>query len=618
MHQVMRSPSPGSGHVRSVSTTRLGRALTFWREAVALALVLFAGFMWAAFAIPVIYESQAVIEVSAAVGTLPPTAAVEERLRGVLCEPERLGRLFAGTRSPANGPAESGPSCSAIRMRPVDSSRWTLSLEGEDPTGAARGVAFLSHELTELVEVQPQNGAATDATPARAPALLDGLKVGVIAEPVVPQSPMPSMRPTLVAMSGPVSLALGALWALVRAGVFGWRGRRRAEQSPSRGAMGGARIATDPGQTPLAAEVETEEPAVALLVVARGTGFDVIGTMTRVAGRTPPPGAAGEDASVPFVGQTDPAEAEREALHLIEVDGAGGGLGARALAWQTIAVLRERRGAWASALEARRGAVNAAHADGLAERECVLQVDLGTLLMAMGARTEAHWTLVAGLDIARRAGYQQGLRRACVHMLAWKVTFGSDPELEAELSEIRATADGALRGGWIASDRTALGLLYYRACELIASGDPSATDNAAALLQMAVEACRSTGNDMYLAPALGMWARAELGRKDAERAITLAGQARDLVAGAVPGLPDPVPIYLALHDGHAEMGDTNQARGAVVAGLATVLRRLQGVTGTSYAGPFLRGLPHTVALLDLARKYGMQLADLKEQMESAG
>jgi hypothetical protein len=617
MHHVMRRPSLGSGQLRSVFSTRLGRARAYWREAVTIALALFAMFIWAAFAIPVVYESEAVIEVNERVGAPPVVVRVEDRLRGILCEGDRLARLRAVTRSPANDQQELEPSCGAIGLRAAGANRWALSLQTEDPATAERGVTFLLRELGDLSDAPPKKGATADAAPGRAPAALDEFKVRVIVQATMPQSPVSSARPMLLGVSGPASLAVGALWALARMAVSGRRGRHRSEQSPSRDSEGSARFAPEPDRSPMADQVRSQEPAVELLVVARGTGFDVIGSMTRVAGRTPPPGGAAEEAPVHVPEQTDPEAAERDALHLLEGESAGGRLGARVDAWQTLAVLRERRGAWASAIDARRSAVTAAREDKLTERECLLQVDLGALLTAVGARTEARAALASALEIAHRTGSQHGLRRGRVHLLAWSVTFGSEAALEAELSEIRATADGALRGGWIASDRTALGLLFYRACELVASGDPLTTDNAAALLQMTVEACRTTGNDMYLAPALGMWARAELARRDMARAMTLAEQARDLVAQAAPALPDPAPVYLALHDGHVASGDTVAARGAVVAGLATLLRRLQGVAGTAYAGPFLRELPHTVELLYLARRYEVLLADLKEQIESA-
>jgi hypothetical protein len=591
MHHLMQGPTPGSGRVRSEAALSPGRALAYWREAAAVAVAFFAAFMWAAFAIGVQYESQVVVEINQRGETVRGAVPVEERLRSVLCDPERLARL------PVANQADLGSSCSAIQVRASGVSQWLVSFQADDPNNAMRGAASLGNELVE-------------AAP-------DGMQMRVTAQAAMPPSPLPSMRPALFAASGPVSIVMGVLWALGRARGFGRKRTRRADPAPphERGEPDAA--VADDGRTLLAAEVHSEEAAVALLVVPHATGFDVIGSMTRVAGRTPPPVGAGEESSVPRLDQKDPAAAEREALHLIEEGGSGGAVGVRVHAWHTLAIVRERRGAWASAVEARRGAVGAARAEGLTERECFMQVDLGSLLAAIGARTEAYEAMAAGLEIARRTGYEQGLRRARVNLMGWNVTFGPDAGLEPELFEIRVTADNARRGGWIASDRTALALLFQRACELIASNDPPAIDGAAALLQMTVEASRTTGNDAYLPLALGMWARAELSREDTERAVELGEQARTWLTGAAPGLLDPSPVYLALHDAYARAGDDAAARGAVVDGLTALLRRLPGVAGTPYAGGFLHGLPYTVALLDHARRHGVLLADLKAQMESA-
>jgi hypothetical protein len=455
------------------------------------------------------------------------------------------------------------------------------------PAAASGSDGALQTEWHSLVgDLVDAQASRSKPAPVPAPSLLPGLTVRLVEDATLPVAPVPSPRMLLLASAGPLGLLLGALWALVRAGV----------------AVSSRPVFLEP----TVEQASVMHPTVELLVVARGDDLDVIGTMTRVAHVKPD----AEDRLL-LAPSADLDAAEREAGRLLDVARADGAQGAAADAWQMLATVRQRRGEIIDALVAWRSAAQAARAAGLEQRECALHVTLGSALATLGARAEARTALLEGLRIAHRIGDPRVERGARMHLLAWTATFGSDEALDAELADVRAHADAAARGGWIATDSTALGILFHRACELVAFGDRRAVDTAAALLQTTVSVGRSTSNRSFLAAALAMSARTELARGGPVRATALVEQARDLVEPDAPWPSDPTGVYLALHDVRVATGDESEAREAVTAGLSVLSRTLRSIAGAPYARSFLSELPHSVQLLALARRYGILPAELE-------
>jgi len=297
------------------------------------------------------------------------------------------------------------------------------------------------------------------------------------------------------------------------------------------------------------------------------------------------------------------AQAEREAVHLLDLADRRQIVWAAVDAWQALAVVHQTRGEVAAALEARRSAARAARAAGLQEREAILTMNVGFALTTIGAWEEALHELTVGLAKAHEIGSAGAVRHGQMVLLCWAATYGGDGRLDAQLAEPRANADEAASGTWVVRDRTTLGVLFYRGCELL-RGDAAARPKARALLKTAAEAYRSTENRDVLPVALGFWAEAERLFGHAEQAVEIAAEAARLVEAGAPSLLNEAPIYLFLHDAYVDVGDLRGARDAMARGIAPLMRRLKGLEGTPYARSFLLGLPHNSALLAAAEAYG--------------
>ena len=88
-------------------------------------------------------------------------------------------------------------------------------------------------------------------------------------------------------------------------------------------------------------------------------------------------------------------------------------------------------------------------------------------------------------------------------------------------------------------------------------------------------------------------------------ALALAEEAATLIEQGAPSLLNESPVFLALHDAYLEVGDRAAAEGAIRRGMAPLLRRLQGLKGSSYAPIFVSELPQNVSLLRRAEQYGL-------------
>jgi hypothetical protein len=298
-------------------------------------------------------------------------------------------------------------------------------------------------------------------------------------------------------------------------------------------------------------------------------------------------------------------EAEAESNRLLELANHHGIRAAAVDAYQTQAIIRQTRGALSAALEARRNAAGAARAAGLKEREAMLMTNLGFALTTIGARQEARAALETGLSLADAIGSVGAVRLAKMNLLGWAGTFGTDKALDVHLAEARADADTTASGVWAAPDRSNLGVLFYRGCELLRQKSESACQRALALLKMAAEAYRTTGHRDVLPVALGMWAEAERRCNNLQSAISVASEGADLLEQGAPSLLNESAVYLALHDALIADGKEDAARDAVARGMPPLLRRLHGLVGTPYARQFLTQLPQNAALLAAAEGYGV-------------
>jgi hypothetical protein len=297
--------------------------------------------------------------------------------------------------------------------------------------------------------------------------------------------------------------------------------------------------------------------------------------------------------------------AEREAGYLLELAGARGIPAAAIDAWQVLAVVHQTRGELASALDARKNARRAASQAGRMEREAMLSMNVGFALCTIGAREEARESIEAGLAIAHAIGSVGAIRHGRMNLLGWTATFGADAALEPELADPRADADAASNGLWVTPDRATLGVLFYRACEWLASADAKGPENARKLLKITTEAYRSTGNRDIVPVALGLWSEAERRSGDLTKARSLAGEAATLLEQGAPSLLNESPVFLALHDVELEAGYLPGARAAVERGMALLRRRLRGLKGTPYARVFLSDLVYNERLLRRAKEYGV-------------
>ncbi len=344
---------------------------------------------------------------------------------------------------------------------------------------------------------------------------------------------------------------------------------------------------------------------------ARGVGHDITERLAETRDKAAALGLHDEEARcsavlanrLAFAGRF--AEAEAEATRLLELAERKATSAAAVDAWQTFAIVRQTQGAVTAALDARRNAVKAARSAGLKEREAMLMTNLGFALTSIGARQEARGALETGLALADAIGSSGAVRHAQMNLLGWAATFGNDKALEVHLAEVRAEADSTASGVWAAPDRANLGVLFYRGMELLRAKNETACKRAAALLRMAAQGYRATGNRDILPAALGLWAEAERRCGNSQRAAELAREAAELLESGAPSLLNESSVYLPLHDACVELEDADHAKQAVIRGLQPLQRRLEGLLGTTYARLFLTELPNNAALLAAAEGYGL-------------
>lgn len=311
-------------------------------------------------------------------------------------------------------------------------------------------------------------------------------------------------------------------------------------------------------------------------------------------------------------------EAEAEADRLLTLAERRSISAAAVDAYQTLAIIRQTQGALIAALEARRNAAGAARRAGLKEREAMLMSNLGFALTTIGARQEARSALLTGFSLAEVISSASAVRNAQMNLLGWSATFGNDRQLEPHLAEARADADATATGVWAPPDRSNLGVLFYRGCELLRSNSDAMWRRARALLKMSAQTYRATGHQDVLPVALGMWAEAERRCGNSARAAELASEAAELLERGAPSLLNESSVYLALHNARVELGEQDAARDAVLRGLPKLLRRLQGLLGTPYARLFLTELPQNVGFIAAAEGYGLVPDEVHRILEGSG
>ncbi len=312
------------------------------------------------------------------------------------------------------------------------------------------------------------------------------------------------------------------------------------------------------------------------------------------------------------------SEAEGEAKRLLALSQSRQLNSAAVDAYQTQAIVRQTTGALGAALEARRNAAGAAREGGLREREAMLMTNLGFALTTIGARQEARAAIETGLALADAIGSQGAVRHAQMNLLGWAATFGNDVKLEANLAAVREDADAAAAGVWAAPDRSNLGMLFYRGCELLRSKGEAQSRRALGLLRMSAHAYRTTANRDVLSVALGMWAEGERRCGNAHGALDLAREAAQLLEQGAPSLLNEAPVFLAFYDAAIDLGDTDLARSAIAQAMPLVLRRLQGLAGTPYAKLYLTELPHNARLLAVAEELGLVPEGIHRALDGGG
>ncbi|MBV9949060.1 MAG: hypothetical protein JOZ69_19585 [Myxococcales bacterium] len=188
-------------------------------------------------------------------------------------------------------------------------------------------------------------------------------------------------------------------------------------------------------------------------------------------------------------------------------------------------------------------------------------------------------------------------------LLCWAATFGGDDSLREALAEPRATAGAALAGSWVPHDRATLGVLFYRGLERLR--EPGGEGDARTLLRIAAAGYRATKMLDVLPVALGLWAEAERRSGEAEQARSIAAEAASLLDEGWPSLLNEAPVFLALHDACVDLGRLEDARRAIAHGVPRLLRRVRGLSGTSYVRPFLTQLSANAGLIAAAEAYGL-------------
>lgn len=343
---------------------------------------------------------------------------------------------------------------------------------------------------------------------------------------------------------------------------------------------------------------------------ARGAGNDVSARLSRILESASELGRIDEVARcsaslasrAAYAGDFETAEREVKrlldlSLHRIH--------GSRVDAFQTQAIIRQAKGAVSASLDARKSAAQAAREAGLKEREAMLTTNLGFALSTVGARKEAREALERGLLLAENIGSPGATRHAQMNLLGWAGLYGSDRRLDTYLSATRAEADAAATGFWTAPDRSNLGILYYRGVELLRSSNLANRERAARLLELTVTSYRTHGHRDVLPAALGMWAEAErlLGRAPA--AARIGGEAAELLLQGAPSLLNESPVFLTLYKARLEIGDDEGAQNALASSIRPLLRRLNGLVGSPYAGSFLTQLPQNAELVAAAETAGL-------------
>ena len=282
--------------------------------------------------------------------------------------------------------------------------------------------------------------------------------------------------------------------------------------------------------------------------------------------------------------------------------------GAAVDAWQTLAVVRQGRGEVGAALEARRSAARAASAAGLKAREATLTINVGFALTTLGAAGEARLAIESGIALAQAIGSPGVERHGKMILLCWAATFGCDESLDATLAETRGLADAALAGSWVPHDRATLGVLFYRGMERLRAVDGEG--DARTLLKIAAQGYRATEMLDVLPVAVGLWAEAERRSGNGTRARELASEAAALLDQGFPSLLNEAPVFLALHDACVDLGELEQARGAIARGLPRLVTRLRGLAGTPYGRAFLTQLAPNAGLLAAAEAYSFVSDDV--------
>lgn len=303
-----------------------------------------------------------------------------------------------------------------------------------------------------------------------------------------------------------------------------------------------------------------------------------------------------------FLGDFDAAEDEVERLLSLDVHRS---FGTKVDAYQTLAIIRQAKGSVSASLDARKSAASAARDAGLKEREAMLTTNLGFALSTVGVRKEAREALERGLILAENIGSPGATRHAQMNLLGWAGLYGSDRRLDTFLSETRAEADAAATGYWASPDRANLGILFYRGVELLRGSSEANRRRALSLLRMSAENYRATGNRDVLPVALGMWAEAERVCGQPENATRIAGEGAELLQQGAPSLLNESPIFLTLYKAHLELGNEEGARTALADGIRPLLRRVNGLLGSPYAGTFLTQLHQNAELIAAADAAGL-------------
>lgn len=314
-----------------------------------------------------------------------------------------------------------------------------------------------------------------------------------------------------------------------------------------------------------------------------------------------------------FAGELDQAEAV--AADLLAFSKERGIAAAAVDGWQTLAVVRQGRGDVGSALAARRSAAEAARAAGLVAREAMLSINVGFALTTMGARDEARSEIALGIAIAQRIGSPGTLRHGQMNLLCWSATFGVDRDLDRLLDEPRSIAEAAIFGSWVPHDRATLGVLFYRGLELLSSDAPLAAQQARTLLRTAAHGYRATEMLDVVPVALGYLAASELRTGNVEAARDVAREAAALLDGGSPSLLNEAPVFLALHEASATLGEVEEAKAAILRGMPRLQKRLEGLAGTSHAYDFLTALRPNADLIAAASRYGLLPRAIQEVLE---